>query len=266
MTRARARWAAALGLLLVINTLSGDRLCWAAPATSSDTTVPPFAVVELFTSEGCASCPSADWLLGRILAEALRRHERLFPLAFHVDYWNSHGWTDPFSDPQSTRRQQAYAQIFPARGVYTPQMVVNGTVEFVGSDWWKARAVLTKAMETPGRVAVTVHVKKLTAGAPLQIHYEIPAAPAGAVLHLALVERGLVQQVVRGENAGRLLHHENVVRLFETVPLSKGGSGEVTLFVPAGVTLARTAVIGYVQDPKTLVILGADGVDVVPAA
>lgn len=257
---------AGLGLLLLaVGSLLTAHL-WAAPAAASAPAVPPFAVVELFTSEGCASCPSADWLLGRMLAEARRRHERLFPLAFHVDYWNGQGWVDPFSTVQATHHQQAYAATFPARGVYTPQMIVNGTTEFVGSDWWKARTVLTQAMHTPGRVAVFLRVARPAAGGPLQVHYEVPAAPAGAVLQVALVERGVVQKVGRGENAGRLLHHENVVRVFQTVALSESGGGEVTVSVPAGVVVARTAVIGYVQHPATLAILGADGADVVPAA
>ena len=264
MTPGRTRRVAAIGLLLTVGTPLAARL-WAAPPASSSPAVPPFAVIELFTSEGCASCPPADWLLGRMLAEARRRQERLFPLAFHVDYWNSPGWTDPFSSALATRRQRAYAAVFHGRGVYTPQMVVNGTVEFVGSDWWKARTVLTKAMQTPGRVALSIRVARPTPGEPLQVHYEVAAPPAGAVLQVALAERGVVQRVSGGENAGRLLHHEHVVRAFQTVPLSGAGPGDLRLPVPTGVALAHTAVIGFVQEPTTMMILGADGTDVVPA-
>ena len=92
------------------------------------------AVVELFTSEGCSSCPPADDVLNALAADARTRHTRVFALAMHVDYWDSLGWPDPFASPAMTSRQQDYARSFGVRGLYTPQMVVGGAEEFTGSD------------------------------------------------------------------------------------------------------------------------------------
>ena len=101
---------------------------------SDNETGTPFAVVELFTSEGCSSCPPADNLLGEIVKDAQKGQQRVYCLSFHVDYWNSLGWRDPYSDPAFSRRQREYARAFESVQVYTPQMVVNGSTGFVGSD------------------------------------------------------------------------------------------------------------------------------------
>src|SRR5262245_18067196 len=99
---------------------------------AGDAPAAPFALVELYTSEGCSSCPPADALLSKLVDAARRDGSRVFALAFHVDYWNRLGWRDPFSDPAFSERQSMYAKSFEPR--YTPQMVVNGVQSFVGSD------------------------------------------------------------------------------------------------------------------------------------
>ncbi len=230
------------------------------PASSDDTPPEPFALVELFTSEGCSSCPSADWLLGQILSSARKDKERLFPLAFHVDTWNHLGWVDPFSDPAYSRRQEEYAKVF-QKAPYTPQMVVNGRVEFVGSNMWRARGVLTKAMQTPAKANVTLKLKPGKKSDAFIAEYSVTGAPADALVHIALVERGLVSKVSKGENAGRTLRHENVVRVFRTLPVGAQGTGETELKIPSGLVRKNLAVIAYVQEPQTLTILGAEGVD-----
>src|SRR5689334_14081460 len=98
----------------------------------------PFALVELFTSEGCSSCPPADRVLARLAAEARASGRRIFPLSFHVDYWNGLGWRDPWSTRTFTERQRNYARALGWR-TYTPQMVINGAEHFVGSDERHAR-------------------------------------------------------------------------------------------------------------------------------
>ena len=98
----------------------------------------PFAVVELFSSEGCSSCPPADALLRQITSYARDNHQRIYTLSFQVDYWNNLGWTDPFSSPQFSERQRQYAGVL-SGGVYTPEMIVNGQEAFVGSDADKAK-------------------------------------------------------------------------------------------------------------------------------
>src|SRR6185295_6297026 len=115
---------------------SGDK---SAPAPAAGSSSAPI-VVELFTSQGCSSCPPADRLLS-----TLRSDPRVVPLAFHVDYWNYIGWTDPFSSARWSQRQQAYARAFASNRIYTPQLVVNGTSECVGSNEGEGRQRIAKA-------------------------------------------------------------------------------------------------------------------------
>ena len=213
----------------------------------------PFAVVELFTSEGCSSCPPADDLLAEIAAEARQKGQRIFPLAFHVDYWNDLGWTDPFSDHAYSRRQHEYAQVFDPRRVYTPQMVVNGADAFVGSDRDRAHRSIRTALSRPSPVAVALKAAPVGSDT-LAVTYEVSGAPTDAILNIALIERGLVTRVPRGENAGRTLRHENVVRVFRTLPV---GSGTLRLPIPTAVVRQNSSLVGYVQNPQDMAVLGA---------
>ena len=116
----------------------------------------PFVVVELFSSEGCSSCPSADLLVSKLTAWARQNNEPVYPLIFHVDYWNNLGWRDVFSRPEFTQRQTTYAHIFRDQGVYTPEMIVNGSDAFVGSDQEKLQKDLDRELSMPA--SVTLHI------------------------------------------------------------------------------------------------------------
>lgn len=214
----------------------------------------PVAVVELFTSEGCSSCPPADALL---LDLAERGDPRLLPLAFHVDYWNRLGWRDPFSDAAYSQRQRAYARAFGSDRVYTPQMVVNGRREFVGSRRLEAERAIQQALEASA--SATVEVAARVAGRTVTVDYAVTGAPDDAVLHLALVQRRAEQAVPRGENAGRTLRHANVVRAFETV---SAGMGTQPLTLPRGLRSAEASIVGFAQDPATMHVFGASEVAV----
>ncbi len=217
----------------------------------------PFALVELFTSEGCSSCPPADRLLAHLAAEARDRGDPVFTLSFHVDYWNYLGWADPYSDPAFSARQRAYSKAL-RKGVYTPQMIVNGRRAFVGSDAARARRNLADALQRPAPLTLSAGVSPVTAEGVLLVSYAAPGLPADAVVHLAVVERGLSQNVTRGENTGRTLNHENVVRVFETLAAPHG---KVTLALPEALYLANASLIAYAQDVKTMAVLGATSVD-----
>ena len=115
----------------------------------STSTYAPVAVLELFTSQGCSSCPSADKLLTETLAEATKTNRNIIGLSFHVDYWDRLGWKDPFSNHAFTKRQYPYGERFGLNGVYTPQEVVNGQQEFVGSNRVKQSSALIAALSTP---------------------------------------------------------------------------------------------------------------------
>lgn len=194
----------------------------AAPAAGA---VP--VVVELFTSEGCSSCPSADAALRELETAQSVPGVEVLALGQHVDYWNRLGWRDPFSSAQFTERQRWYAQGFGA-GSYTPQAVVNGRYEFVGSQKSTLAETVRQAAQAP---RATVTLARTAAGT---LHVQVSHLPAGtqaATVALALTETGLSSQVGRGENSGRLLRHAAVVRTLR--PLGAvGADGTFAATVP----------------------------------
>jgi hypothetical protein len=165
-------------------------------------------VVELFTSEGCSSCPPADALLGRLRQEKFADGLEVIPLGLHVDYWNFQGWTDRFSTAGYSERQEKYARKLRIEGPYTPQMVVDGAAEFVGSDASRARQAISQAALRPQEAEV-----EISPGEENKLLVQVKAAPraAGEVV-LAVTEDNLTSTVRAGENSGRELHHAAVVR------------------------------------------------------
>lgn len=253
-------------LLIGRNTLSSQSAEKKEVQPKSDEGIgTPFAVVELFTSEGCSSCPPADELLGEIVKDARTRRQRVYCLSFHVDYWNNLGWRDPYSDAVFSRRQQGYAKVFKSDQVYTPQMVVNGNTEFVGSDRTRARNRIDQALKQPVRAAVKLSQEEKKAPNSLVFGYEVSQAPRGSVLNVAMVERGLVSKVKRGENGGQTLRHGKVVRAFQTIRLGKADKGTVQLKLPADRVRKNSSAIAYVQDIDTWAVLGATAIELQPA-
>ncbi|HEY2736590.1 MAG TPA: DUF1223 domain-containing protein [Polyangiales bacterium] len=227
-------------------------------AAAAEPTSRGFAVVELFTSEGCSSCPPADDVLAKLTHDAQRDRLEVYTLAFHVDYWNSAAWRDRFSATWATERQRAYASALDARGLYTPQMVVNGRDEFIGSREAQARATIANALETPRGLQLQVDMARDRER--VQIRYRLSAPPpSAAVLRLALVDDEDTSSIEAGENAGRTVRHVHVVRAFESVAL-RDREGAASLAVPAELNFAqleRSTVVAYVQDPSTMAIAAA---------
>jgi hypothetical protein len=214
----------------------------------------PFALVELFTSEGCSSCPPADALLRTLAAEARRDGRRVFPVAFHVDYWDRLGWRDPWGAAAHSERQAIYAGRFESR--YTPQMVVNGAAAFIGSDAERARRAIEAALAQPAVAGVDLRVDGTT------VHYDVAPVPPHSELHVVVVERGLESRVARGENRGRRLRHDQVVRLHRTVALERGtATGRLELDLPRDLVRPDASVVAWVQDAKRHRIVGAAAID-----
>jgi len=220
----------------------------------------PVAVVELFTSEGCSSCPSADQNLKRIAAVS-KKNLQIVTLSFHVDYWNNLGWKDPFSQAAFTQRQREYAKFSNSHRIYTPQMIVNGRVEFVGSD----RALSDRGIQQELSVPVS-HLVALATGAvsrenSLNIKYDIRSSnPSNDddtkyVLNVAITEDSDEISVAQGENAGRKLSHASVVKSFKVVPLT-APVGELDIELPRQSNPSRR-IVAYVQAVDTLAITGA---------
>lgn len=214
----------------------------------------PFAVVELFTSQGCSSCPPADRLFSQTIAEAKKDGRKIIALSFHVDYWNRLGWADPFSDKQYSQRQSEYMAGMKLRSAYTPQMVVNGVHEFVGSSSRDLKTALGEALATKPAAGFKSLIATFKGNNAPQIKYELEGDYAGCEVHFALVSLSETTSVKRGENGGKELTNENVVRQFITIPATANGVLNFDkLPMPAP---GNMAIVGYIQHDD-LSIIGA---------
>lgn len=214
-----------------------------------------FAVVELFTSQGCNSCPPADALLRELDAEAKEKGLSLYTLSFHVDYWNRLGWKDPYSGEFASRRQRAYASRHNWR-VYTPQMIVVGTTDFVGSKKSKAQDAIKEALVHEPKAKISLQVDSKSSEKRLLIRYQVDGAGSRSLINVALVNTPKPNEVASGENEGRVLSHVNVVRAFDAKRLEQK-QGEVGFRLPDDVDLSDCTVVAYVQDFTSLSIVGA---------
>lgn len=202
-----------LGTLGALAVLAGLAF-WRADAASQSVSVATGSddgrpvVVELFTSQGCSSCPPADELLGELAGES-----GILALSFHVDYWDYIGWEDPFADAQYTQRQRDYVDQLGLRYVYTPQMVIEGRYDAVGSNRSDVTRAIAQAAETVPLVTVTLEAAE--GGRAMVSSGQAPAE--GATVWLITFDDGHDTQIARGENRGRSLRNTNVVR--ELTPL-----------------------------------------------
>jgi hypothetical protein len=208
-----------------------------------------FAVVELFTSEGCSSCPPADEAVAALAKEYA---SNVFVLGFHVDYWNNLGWKDEFSTAGYTSRQQAYATALALNSIYTPQVIVNGKTEFTGSD--KSRLYETVEKELDNADNTVTELSAAAAGSKEIIVTCKTVADGKSMLHIALVQLQANSAVKRGENKGKLLHHIDVVRNFKTV---KANGAPVSITVPEGLLAKDCKIIAFIQNNTDMHISGA---------
>lgn len=215
-----------------------------APKTASPSIAKGFAVIELFTSEGCSSCPPADEFLAQLQAQDTAH--RLFILAYHVDYWDRQGRRDRFSSSAYSKRQAEYANMLQLQSVYTPQLIVNGQEEFVGSDRQTIAGALASALK--GKPVGSLSLSCTMDGKSLYVKPST-SIPQDARLVLALVQPSASSSVKAGENAGRALQHVQVVRSLAYA--APGGPAATALRLPADFEQHGWELIGFVQDRKT---------------
>lgn len=228
-------------------------------AMSSD--VPHAAVlIELFTSEGCSSCPPADALLEKLDRSQPVPGADLVVLSEHVDYWDDIGWKDPYSSRQFSIRQGAYADRFHLEGPYTPQMVVDGDMQLVGSDERRAIQVIANAAKA-GKLPVKLSSLHLE-GDTLAVHVEVGPLlslikPTSGQIWIALADDSDQSNVRRGENAGRILKHVAVVRnLGQVGILDRGGFSKDVKVNLEKADQRNLRVIAIVQEAETGKVLG----------
>ncbi|MEP6465569.1 MAG: DUF1223 domain-containing protein [Parafilimonas sp.] len=213
-----------------------------------------FAVVELFTSEGCSSCPPADAAVANLLKE---HASNVYVLGYHVDYWNNLGWKDIFSNAAYTQLQRNYGRVFQLSSVYTPQIVVNGTDQFVGSDVNKLNAAVNKDLVQSPTVKLGIEATS-TNNKTVTVNYTTDAADAK--LKVALIQLSAEDKIKRGENSGATLHHVNIVRDLQTVVAS--ASGKITLNIPAGLDVKDCRVIAFTQNINDSKITAATEINI----
>jgi hypothetical protein len=218
-------------------------------------------LVELFTSEGCSSCPPADALLSKVNGSQTSGGQLVVGISEHVTYWNSLGWSDPYSSPAYTERQNAYSERFHLEGAYTPQMVINGAEQIVGSD----RAALLHAVEKEDAEIprMSLRIVSLSAAANtltvnLATSGDVPKQ--GVDLMAVLADDSDRSNVLRGENSGRLLAHVAVARSITRVAKVKT-AGDLTVQIPIPASFQATQghhLILFAQTPGNGRVLGTD--------
>lgn len=206
---------------------SDDKVSETATSTPEYDTYAPFVVLELFTSQGCSSCPSADVLLNKVKKQY---KEEVFALSYHVDYWNYIGWKDPFSKGTYTKKQRDYNIKFNSRSNYTPQLVVNGQEHFVGSSSSKMynRIATYKKKKAPNKVDIK-NVR--TSGNTVRFDYAILGDVSGKNLKAVLVLDERTTQVKRGENRNRTLTNSNIV-VAEKYSSISSNDGSASIEIP----------------------------------
>ncbi len=220
-------------------------------------------VLELFTSEGCSSCPPADALISELGSST----KSVIPLAYHVDYWNHLGWADPFSSHQWSERQSDYARAMNLDGEYTPQMVIGGGWQCGGSDAGSIERAVAAARSEPALGRTRIQTSLGAAGSrklQVKVNAQLLSAvgPGRLVVMLAIYENGLVSKIGAGENGGREITYDYTVRkLLPAFELDAAHPGsfvqEMTIDLDRSWSLDHLGVAAFIQDPTSLRIEGA---------
>ena len=234
-----------------------------APTAAQSPTTP--VLVELFTSEGCRDCPPADTVLQSLLDAPPVAGVQVIGLGQHVDYWDRLGWKDRFSSAALTDRQRVYATRFASESIYTPQMVVDGRAEFVGSDASAARKAIERALKTlHGVVKIELQAGAANRVPVTVVVRDLPSLGRGdrADILVAVTEDGLRSSVTRGENNGKLLRHAAVVRSMTAIGEAAAAGGEARTEIPIASDWRRDnlKMVAFVQARKDRAVLASAAV------
>ncbi|WP_165825465.1 DUF1223 domain-containing protein [Pedobacter yonginense] len=231
-----------IGLGLAFNPVNKDT------SKTINTAPTGFAVVELFTSEGCSSCPPADALIAKIEKESAGKP--IYILAYHVDYWDRLGWKDTFSDAKFSARQNRYANWLNLKSVYTPQIVVNGDQEFVGSNEVTLRKSLATELAKPSSQNLEISLSR-SDNHNLSISYKTNQKTDDYNLVVALVSPMATNKILRGENKGRTLAHIQIVQQFESIPIKGNTNGTANIALARAKQNDALQVICFLQNNTT---------------
>jgi hypothetical protein len=213
-----------------------------------------FGIVELFTSEGNASCPPADETMSRLSKEFAGKP--VYFLSFHVDYWDNKGWKDPYSDRAFTDRQRHYCQLLHA-DAYTPQAVFNGKQEMIGSETDNLRTLIKASLKvfTDNVISIGAGIT----GNQLTVNYQLHSVSDDEMVNIALVQERVTDRVTAGENSGTTISNVNVVRVFKTINANKI-TGATQLTIPPDMEGRPFRIIAYIQSKSTWKVIAGNTV------
>jgi hypothetical protein len=234
-----------------------------APPAANSTAKP--VVVELFTSEGCSSCPPAESIAMKMEQQQPVTGVDFIVIEEHVDYWNQYGWFDPFSSADWTTRQEEYVGKLPKPQPYTPEMVIDGEAQFPGTDMQKAQAAVNTAMNSPETQVTVTQDKSDAKEGDFKISVgKLEGSDPGDTpeVWIAVTEDGLHSNVDRGENAGHTLYHAAVLRYLHKIGTAQGSgddafTGDARVKFNSKWNAKDLNIVAFVQDKKSLKIVGA---------
>lgn len=226
-------------------------------------------ILELFTSQGCSSCPPAESVLSKIARDS-RYMASVIPLAFHVDYWDHLGWQDPFSSTEWTERQASYREAFGGATLYTPQIVIHGQHEMVGSNENGIKGVINDLLKRKATSPLDIDIEQFDVG-ELSIDVDISierqdTLSVGAFLLMSAIYENIdVTEVKSGENAGRALSNNFVVRTLDVKPILFGEDQEqtkfqVSLLLDGDWQKENLGIVSWIQDARTMKIYRVDAI------
>jgi hypothetical protein len=213
-----------------------------------------FALIELFSSEGCSSCPPAEAVMHKLIQKTEKESLPVYIIEFHVDYWDYLGWKDTFALPEYSKRQKKYGDLLKLNSIYTPQAIINGETEMVGSDEEQINSTIAKELQKPSSVTVECKAHKIN-NSQIELTYTVNGNISGCELNIAVVESDLTSYIKKGENARKTLTHDNVARVFKTIEL-ESSTGRLAIDIPH-VNTSNSKLICYVQKKESMGIIGA---------
>ena len=241
-----------VGVVVISVAFADSKTVKAGRVSTSTADTKGFALVELFTSEGCSSCPPADALVAKMLEE--NPQAPIYLMAYHVDYWDRGGWKDAFSDPNYSRRQEQYGDWLHLSTIYTPQIVINGKTELVGTNETALfKAVSARLRESPAQSLTMIST---VVNGKIDIAYQTNGPLGKSNLVIGLIQKSGQSTVKGGENSGMTLNHVQIVRKLSVEPLSMT-SGTLHLTLPGDYKAKEWEVIAFVQDKASGAVLAA---------
>lgn len=247
-----------IGILIICLFASGFTLQKVTEKKEVKSAQEGFVVMELFTSQGCSSCPPADSVLEKF---ALENNPNVIPLAFHVDYWNYIGWKDPFSKAEFSERQRHYAQMMNLQGCYTPQLIINGKYELVGSKEKAIQNLVNDELAIKKLSSINMKHPILKEN-QLSIEYDIDTIVPNTVVNVALVKKKELTNIKRGENNGLKQTSYNIVYDFKSVANTKKTSNKSSFEFKKDWLTSDFMIVAYLQNTKTGSILAGAKVEI----